>query len=237
MKQVLLTTVALVFLAMPTRAGTVVIDDGTFNNADYEVVLDGSSAISSSVPTQVPFGGNPSTFREVANSATQSSIFSFATIAAYHFNIAQPYDPANGAILSLDYSEDSILFSGPALEGHLALRQDGILYRSEQSFTPGTSSSAFTNNLLAGLVEADFEAYFNGQFFPTADPDFSTSGGIIEFGFLRYDVLNTFSNSIGIDNFRVELSVEEIPEPAGVYLYGTCLLGMILSRRWWTQLL
>ena len=210
-----------------THAGTVVISDGTFAAADYAVQTDGSFANTSlsSTGTQIPIGGNPSAFRQVTNSAVgRFGGADTEIVNGWHFNTAQPYDPSTGEILSLDYSEDSILVSGSTQEGRLALRQGGILYRTESSFATGASNAAFTNNGFIGITAADFEGFFNGNFFPTADPDFSETGGVIEFGFFRRNVSNqNFTSSSGIDNWTVTITTAEIPEPTSMAL----LLGLI----------
>lgn len=210
-----------------SQAGTVVISDGTFSDADYAVQTDGSFANTSfsSTGAQIPIGGNPGAFRQITNNAVgRFGGADSEVVNGWHFNTAQPYDPSEGEILSVDYSEDSIFVFGSTQEGRLALRQGGILYRTETSFTTGASNASFSNNQLNGLTAADFEGFFNGNFFPTANPDFTENGGVIEFGFFRRNVSNqNFSIGSGIDNWTVTLTTDSpvIPEPTSV----TLLLG------------
>lgn len=214
--------------------GTIILSDAEFANSDYATQTDGSftpNSNFSTVGTQVPIGGNPGAFRQVTNFAQNFGLHT-EVVYGWHFNTAQPYDPAEGAIVSLDYSEDSIFVFGQTQQGYLAVRQDDLLFRSKESFTTGASNTSFTNNQLTGLTATDFEGLFNGTFFPTANPDFSLGGSPVEFGFLRLSTDGGGVNdSSGIDNWTVTLTTDPIPEPASLFIGLVGLVALVRCGR------
>lgn len=235
MKKQLMAVALALFLASVRdgKAATIVLSDGDFSNADYATQTAGSVTVNnnfSTAGTSVPVGGNPGAFRQISNFA-QNFGNDLEIVYGWHFNTAQPYDPADGEILSVDYSEDSLFISGGTHRGHLAVRQDGVLFRSKPSFTTGVSNTSFTNNQLNGLTAGDFEGFFNGTFFPTAIPDFTASGSPLEFGFIRFSSSRDgVGDSSGIDNWKVTLTTV-VPEPLSASLLFSSLLIASCQRR------
>lgn len=224
-------------LGLHAQAGSVVLSDGQFDDADWSVQFDGTnvSRLDPSGGVQFPLGGNPGAFREITNAGFNFQAGGGASIQdifSWHLNTAQPYDPSvSGAIESLDFTEDGILLAAPAQTGYLALKQDGLLFRSKQSFvldSPGWQSSSLSN-----LQAQDFEVLFNGSFLPTGNPDFSSTGSQIEFGVVRLTLVGGRQlprARSGLDNWRIELTTSRIPEPNAALLL---ILGssMLLVRR------
>lgn len=209
-------------------AATVTLFDGTFNNADWEIVtmpnpLPPGNGVTGS---QIPVGGNPGAFREVRNSS-----FAGGTNGGLHFNVAQPYEPAvSGAIESLTYSEDSVRIFGPVLSSALAVRQDGLLYRSLEVFSSELSTTSYATNSLVDMTAEDFGLFFNGNFFPTGKPDFSVNGSAIEFGFMRSQNSVNTQSSTGIDNWQVVITTI-VPEPTAAVLLSVSSVMLSARRR------
>lgn len=222
----------LLILSAPTKealASTVVISDGDMNPTDYQLVTEGSAPGAASL-NQVPIGGNPGSFLQVDQSGQATSVFSTTILNTFVFNVSQTYDPSSGAINSLTYSEDSLSVSrnaNNAPNGTVVLRQDGIIFIGQTTFIPGTTNTSFTNSVLEDLTASDFGGLVGGTVFPTANPDFSNAGSEIEFGFYRVATGRgaVFTQDIfGVDNFRIELAIEEVPEPSSIVLLGCTIL-------------
>ena len=212
-------------------AGTVVISDETFENADWSARTDGSAVFAGgngTSGTQIPIGGNPGSYREIQHSGQKNGISPGAPSIAWHLFEASPYDPANGAILSVDFSEDILRTLGPEQIGRLALRQDDILFRSKTSYAID-ALNAWENNTLSDLESSDFEALFNGNIIPTAHPDFGVSGEPIVFGVYRETSIvprGVFDRRTGLDNWTITLTTESIPEPQSL------LMGVLGLASW-----
>jgi hypothetical protein len=102
--------------------------DGIFNDSDWEIIDHEVGSGGFSTGTQMVIGGNPNDFREVTTTTNSGSgerrVFSF------NFKDGATYDPqSQGAIGSIDYSEDSVVFSSVQSIA-IGLRQDGELYMS-----------------------------------------------------------------------------------------------------------
>ena len=218
------------------QAGTVSIFDGDMNTDDYELLTPSSSPGQASF-SQFPIGGNPGTFMRVNHSGSAVSVFDNTSLLTLVLNVAQPHDPASGAIESLSYSEDSLGISRSGVNtsvGRVAIRQDGFLFFSEPTFTPADSATAFGSNTLNNLVASDFQAFINGTTIPTANPDFSSSGGILEFGWLlsRTGRGRVFvDDTLGFDNFRIDLETSNIPEPCSLLLILLSTSSLSMWRR------
>jgi hypothetical protein len=118
--------------------------------------------------------------------------------------------------VTLEYSEDSIMFDGFGDGQHsgLVLRQNGIIYYANFPI-PGigliqSNQSSWTHQSFTSLRAEDFGRpnTLGGPYTPDIHPDFSSGGGPIEFGFYRADTTPSFSYSIiaGIDNWSVTIS-------------------------------
>ncbi|QDV73207.1 hypothetical protein [Botrimarina mediterranea] len=213
-----------------SSAGTVTLSDGTFNDTAWDVVTN-PAVYGYSTATQFPLGGSPGMFREIRTVSTATNGFQVYDVTGWHFNTAQVYDPADGEILSLDYSEDALFIQGTQrLYGRIAIRQDGFLYRSKAEYLSGFSDSQWRHFELTGLTASDFEVFFNGIFLPTGNPDFSETGSPIEFGVYRelFDGSNARDIRMGLDNWQVVLTTTGIPEPTSVVLAAT---GALLALR------
>ena len=119
--------VMLLISGVPPYAAATTFFDGTFNDADWQVVDHQVGFGGTSSAIQRASGGNPDEFREVTTTLNPASgerrVFSF------NFRSGAVYDPqSQGAIQSIDYSEDAIILNAPEAQSvGLGLRQDGEL--------------------------------------------------------------------------------------------------------------
>lgn len=237
MKRLFLGSVAaFVVVTSYGHAETVILFDGDFLEADYDVSLLGTTHIGGGSASTFPVGGNPGSFRNVQHQARGGGFGSTSTV--WNINTALTYDPSTrGAIEQLNYSEDNLSLSDHAYLGAVALRQDGFLYRSVETFVTTVSNSVWTQQEVVGLTAEDFELHFvdpsTGQFLvlPTGHPDFSDAGSTIEFGFWRQDGGNGFTRNGGLDNLRFELQVSVVPEPSTALMTVVALFGGCFSGR------
>jgi hypothetical protein len=142
-----------------------------------------------------------------ANSAENSG--TPAQVAVFSIKRGTAYFPSSdGAIYSVDYSEDSILLSGGGNGQYSApaLKQNGKLY----TLVPGagafpTLETAWAPHSLTGLKQNDFRTIASAS----EHPDFSATGSRIEVGFMRVHSVPAGSaggtRTGGIDNWRITL--------------------------------
>ena len=151
-------------------------------------------------------GGNPDDYRNM-----EHFIPGVASIEVFHqFNAALFLPAAQGPIEFVNYSEDRIEFdppfSGAAVGALPALTQDGIVYQGPISNFTNTS---WQNLLLTNLTAADFDDGAGGH------PDFSATGGPIQFGYIRrnssQNPSSTNTITSGIDNWSVTLFYTPAP--------------------------
>lgn len=193
--------------------------DGTFNDADWSVVLlphDQPNATFTA--SQSASGGNPGTFRLLTYESLNAGTVNAANLRSGAF-----YTPSiQGALASVSFSYDLqsvslTVFSAPYFAPLLV--QGGNYYRWNQlhinTLNPWRTFAA--NDLTA----SDF-FLFGGSL--GDHPDFSVNGAPMQFGFATIDGLSTGGRNVaGIDNW----SVTAVPEPS-VYALGFCAVFT-----WW----
>ena len=217
---------------LASNASAVVFFDGVFNNADWSLTttLNTNAAGSSAFGLQFLTGGNPNEYRRIRNQLTVSS--PTGILHGFHMNVTAFYDPSNqGAIASIDYSEDSINFVNAPGNGQgsgLAIIQNGRLYRTSAALImPFSSFSTWQPNAQPGLTPASFwEVDPSTGMVIAGSPDFSASGTVMQLGFWRGNSNNgSINTECGIDNWHVDI----IPAPGATALLG--LGGLVALRR------
>ena len=227
-------TLALVLLfgvaRQPAKAATI-FSDGTFNNADWTntKILD-TAGNASFAAFQVASGGNPGSFQETNQSLNQG------WIGAGHLNSAFLYNPSvQGAITSIDFRYDLIEFS--PLNGIEVVYQP-LLFQNGTYYTTGgenLNQAVWTTFTHSGLPASSFTDTEFGYTLPgsgPATPNFSSTGGPIEFGFFSGNtpIGGPFTTSSGIDNLVITLHTASatVPEPSYVALLGISLTGFVV---------
>jgi hypothetical protein len=146
----------------------------------------------------VAAGGHPDAYRSMTHSFTSAG-----DIFVDHHFTGGTYNPSQqGAIATLDYSEDQIILQTPFTGAGVA--SWFILVQNNQTFERATTPNIFTSTAwlqtsLTGLRASDFA--------PAPGPDFSSTGGPIQFGYRRANTNDSptaqFTLTHGIDNWRV----------------------------------
>jgi hypothetical protein len=170
--------VCLAFSAwQPTLANaTVSYSDTEFAPGDWTAqVFYTSGNGGSGSATQQPGGGNPGACRRVThNIATRT-----AKVAVLHERAGATYDPqTQGAIAEIDFAFDAKTIQDPGYGGQsatLGIKQNGIVYCGPY-FSNG--SEVWQGTVRSNLTANDF-ILFDGTL---SHPDFSSSGGAIQFG-------------------------------------------------------
>ncbi|HLO51960.1 MAG TPA: hypothetical protein VK211_26360 [Kamptonema sp.] len=216
-----------------TQAGTITFSDSTFNNEDWELTpfIYGSAGVNTN---QIASSDNQ--FRLIVNTLYPNPNGSFSYILGFNQRIGAVYNPQlQGAISSIDYSENSILFS-QSIYGQLtglALKQNQKIYMATVG---ATQEYSWTTKSANNLQQSDF---YNFSFISNAteNPDFSSTGTPIELGFFRANSTclgcGGYTMVAGIDNWSVKINQDEsqpVPEPATV-LSGLAFSAFIAKMR------
>src|SRR4029077_19303568 len=156
--------------------------DGTFLDANWTLVTRNINLGGTATGSQVASGGKIGPYASITNSVNSAAgLPDSNAVYGYHANATATFNPsAKGPILSIDYSESSILLSPGVQTCGLALRQMGVIY-----YGPGFSTPAALNTWMStsqtGLTGTDFDALGPS----VLNPDFSSGGKAIHFGFYR----------------------------------------------------
>jgi hypothetical protein len=215
----------LLTISIISNVHALTFSDGTFNNADWELIVqslgDGGTAIGS----QQLSGGNPGEYRQIYNEVYPTN----SGVVGYHFFEDSEYNPSlQGEITFIDFSIDHKMFIGFGQGQSIgfAIIQGGQCFMGNI----GTWANQDAWETLSGtsLIAENF-SIFEGD--PTIHPDFSITGGPILFGFQTANGGGGYSITVGIDNWSVNLHTNPVPLPPTVLLLGSGLLGLAGCRR------
>jgi len=218
----LLIFVAALVAHSTASAQTISYSNGTFTPGSWTTFVETGAGGSNASSSQAVSGGNPGSYLSVINNSNNEFISTFIFFAGSLF------DPSTqGAITSVNLSVDAIRF-GPDGQGFApALRQNGINYL----FMPENISfpASWLSVNWSSLTGADFRTWASSS----AHPDFSLSGGPIQFGFENTNAATGLirTTSSGYDNFSVTVNYTAIPEPSTyAALAGLGALGLVVWR-------
>ncbi len=212
---------AVLAIASPVFGNAIAFYDGSFNAGDWDVLeLNTWGAGGSFVTSQEITGGNPSKFMKIG-----IRLDGAGQVSKFCRRIGAVYDPGSqGAIASIDYSEDDIMLPNKAATGP-AIRQDGVIYRTNAVIP---QENEWTTYAWVGLTEVDFREPAD----TASHPDFSPSGLPIELGFFHANSNPGGSSPwlySGIDNWS--FTVHPVPEPATMSLLSLGGLAMLRRRK------
>ena len=196
-----------------TQAATITFSDSTFNNEDWKLT---PLIYGSAVENAYQIASSNNQFRLIVNTLYPDPNGSFSFILGFNQRIGAVYNPQlQGAISSIDYSENSILFS-QSIYGQatgLALKQNQKIYIARVG---ATQEYSWTTKSANNLQQSNFSFAGNA----TENPDFSSTGTPIELGFFRANSTcagcGGYTMVAGIDNWSVKINQDEsqpVPEP------------------------
>jgi hypothetical protein len=222
--------ISLLFTTVQSNAATVFTDD-TFNDADWTASIifqDGQTP--SFTATQISSGGNPGAYRQVQH--TYGGLVNNGSIVVGHLMDGATYDPSiDGAVSTIDFSFDLILFDGgdsrTVAYGGLILQNNSYYSGGYTTTSTVPTTNVWESNSIEDLFASDFSLVMGAG---PAQPDFSSSGSIIQFGYFSgnstFPATQTTTLS-GIDNWSTTINPSIVPIPPALYLFGTGLLGLI----------
>lgn len=227
---------AITSIAGSASAAIVSFFDGIFNNADWTLTqrVNTNGAGSTSQGFQVLTGGNPNEYRRIRHQLIVST--PTGILHSFHIKPTATYTPSSqGAITTIDYSEDSINFLNAPGNGQgtgLAILQNGRYYRQNAPALsmPFSTYSNWNNNIALGLTAASFwEVDINGNILGNM-PDFSASGSTMQLGFYRGNSNNgSINTDCGIDNWNVHIN--NVPTPGAAAVLGLGAIPLLRRRR------
>lgn len=229
----LVVLVGALLAAATAHAAPAVITDRTFADSDWSLTIFTVGNGGDAEATQISFG-NAAPSRRIrltvndAPSPTESS-----AVDSVHLFSGTTYDPqTQGPIATVDYFEDALLVEGfgDGQATGIALRQGGNAYIRQIGLTPDFIWSPKQD---VGVPATGFVGISAAGLDPNAHPDFSSSGGPIEFGFTRRNSTSLGANGYTIvaliDNWTVLVNAPctldaDCVYPAGCFT-GACVAG------------
>lgn len=219
--------------ALPAQATS--FSDGTFADTDWTSQIlpyansDPGASFSSG---QVATGGFPGAYRQT----TQNYIGPNQGIVVGHVATNEVYNPAGGALASLDFDFDFNFFNYPGTGPNpsFAVGVGALVEQGGQYYLaggPAAVSNTWVHYALSKTA-ADFSLLTN----PSAHPDFSAAGGVIRLGYFTANGTCCevpTSTTSGLDNWNAQLNSTSAPEPAAwaLMLLGFAATGAALRRR------
>lgn len=193
----ILTFVAI--LSLHNVAGTVIFQDATFNNADWNSILiptSVSGAIGSG--NQDTISGYPLPSRLTIHTYPTGTIY-----VAHTFQATSPYNLAQGSIANLSYSYD-LNHSTPLNVAYslLVFQNNTYYYVLPSDLIAGSTWQHFTRS---NLTAASFTKLYGPS--NNVKPDFSCAGAPIVFGYVTRNtnsiVAHTDTTRSRLDNWKV----------------------------------
>jgi hypothetical protein len=190
--------------------------DGDFPDAEWTVVtssfeVNGMTPLPGGTATGAQVSTSGDAFRAITHNVPAApSPTTFGAVWSAHFRNGATYDPAvKGPIGSIDYAEDAKRIFGSPLgqSAGVAIRQNGMVFVAQVGTTP---ENVFTRKEGHALKASSFGVMTDSGFPGGASPDFSASGGVIEFGFVRGNSTgaggSAYTLTAAIDNWAVAVN-------------------------------
>ncbi len=220
--------------ALCGTASAVNFFDGDFDGGTYSTVVAATPNGSGTV-TNFVSGGNPDKFVRLTDSFGTTGLTQ-VQVALVQLNSAWVYDPSvTGAVSSIDIGGD--IRNDSILQSNLQvyLQQGSKLYFGFTDFVNLTVGGPWTPVAKSGLIDISFfEMNSDGSFNFLSNPDFSSSGSSMEFGFgyatnTLGPITTPIETSQEFDN--VSITVNPVPEPSTMFLAAVGIGAWIKRRR------
>lgn len=229
----------LVLVAATPSWGDTTFTDGTFNLSDYNIVTFNSDPSDVTINVSQTSSGNPGTALEVINSWSAPNI-TFSTAVAL-LNTSFIFNPSSqGGIQNLNFSVDRfITLTGGILGGtnnaSALVLQNGNYYFDTVA-GPTLIAGQYQTVSGTGLLASDFQLIdlSTGNIDTTQHPDFSSSGGAIDFGILvRFGHINALpvGGNLDVREDNLSYSITPVPEPSSLLLLLSGLAPFVALRR------
>jgi hypothetical protein len=194
--------------AGPAKA-TVTFSDTEFAPGDWTTQLVYTSGNGGSgLASQQPGGGNPGACWRVTHTIATRP----AKVGLLHERAGATYDPqTEGAIDGIDFAFDATTIQDPGYGGQsatLGIKQNGIVYCGP-FFANGTG--VWQGTAQSNLSATDFKLW-DGTL---SHPDFSTGGGVIQFGLVTTNhnppdgIIGGSTTTVDYDNWSV--AIDQVP--------------------------
>ena len=195
---------ALLVAALPASAQQITLSDGDFVDSDWTTFNQTTGSASSTTQTLLS-GGNPDAYRSTAHTISGDSTFLYQIYVGSN----STHNPScDGPITSIDYSVDTKGEPSTGNRAHItALLQDGNYYRTNSFEYPANSTWASFDP--ADTTEADWWEISGAP--GSNPPDFSETGGPIQFGFADAISGGTGTFYSDVDNW--EMIINHAPPP------------------------
>lgn len=220
-------------LALPAQARAQVHTDGAMTGWSSTIVINpyGCSAGSGA---SVASGGNPGSYWAISQYDC-GTLVGVGHLSTFSWN---PF--SQGAITRpITFKWDGIHFTGGQMAFEALIRQGGKWYMSGYTYSLATSGNGW--EALGGTAAANqwcevFTGWGppNGYACGSSTPDFSSSGGVIDFGVISLNS-GSYSRAGGLDNYAVDFvhgpGSTVAPEPASIFLVASGLAGVAFVGR------
>jgi hypothetical protein len=212
--------------ARPGLAPVLVLDD-EFDPAQWTVTAQATGGSTYSVTQQLTGGYASAPFRFMVHRIPPVTNGGLNTIEVTHVYTGYTYEPASqGDLVAIDYSEAGRILSFPWPDAFSTTQpvvvQAGQVYRSPSfiRFIAANSTHTWEVKSLLQLTAADFILVGGSQ---TDHPDFSSSGGPLQFGFTRNNSRGATQPPVpsdqdlvieqGVDRWQLILHRQEVDPP------------------------
>lgn len=224
-------------LALPAQVRAQVFSDGTMNTWNSTVVIN-PYGCSSGGSFWASAGGK---LNPIIDPYLGVWNYDCGTLVGVGHLSSFTWNPfSQGAITSpITFKWDGIHYSGGQMAFEALLRQGGKWYMAPVTYSLATTGNGW--EALGGTAAANqwcevFAGFGppNGYACGSSLPDFTASGGTIEFGVMALNS-GSYSRQGGIDNYEVDFvhgpGSTVAPEPASIFLVASGLAGVAFVGR------
>lgn len=218
------------FLIPCVAEGSIVVADGNFGphwDKFHITINTGTGTFDSA--SNLATGGNPDAYRRSFHEHGGFGPTSPQTLL-FNINTSFVFDPSKGPLTEVSVEFDGILFD--SLNGQVqfgpGIRQGGNQFLFDTMASgQETDLGAWKHYEFNSLTEGNFVNFPSN---PSVNPDFSSAGSPIEFGYFSFASSNgtTASVTSGVDNWQLTVNsqpgMDTVPEPSSFVIWSVLSL-------------